>query len=163
MGYHERADGSWYGTQPRSRGPNLPDPMRRTSLLDTSHATLANFPSVMGIISGPHRTGHFAPQLLGQTVIGDFLQRIGAPSPPTPPTISRGSHLPADVLPLRSTRRLSSISGTGQEVAIDRGGMIGTPRTERMASVDLYGQGLLDNLLRSFEMVRTNMMRRFGL
>jgi len=154
MGYHERADGSWYGTQPRSRGPNLPDPMRRTSLLTTSHATgLGGFPSVMGIISGSHRTGAFAPQ----TVIGDFLQRIGAPSPPTPPTISRGSHLPATGL---TNRALSTVDGARQTVA---SGLVGGPRQVRMASVDLFGQGILGNFLRSFEQARVNVMQRFGI
>jgi len=142
--------------QPRSRYPNIPDPMHRTSLLDITNAGLDRFPSVMGIISGGGKS-----YLTPQTVIGDLLGRSARPSRPSTPTYNpRGSHRPADGI---TSRRLSSVSGTGQEVAIDRGGMIGAPRTERMASVDMFGQGLLGSLLKSFEMVRTNMMRRFGL
>jgi len=156
MGFlQEDSRGNPYGMKPRSRAPNLPDPMHRTSLLTTSHATgLGDFPSVMGIISGSHRTGPLAPQVAG-LLLGQFV-RPSLPAEYNP----RGSHRPADGL---TSRRLSSIDGAGQAVAIDRGGIVGAPRQVRMASVDMFGQGIIGNVLANFERIRSNTMRRFGL
>jgi len=152
----KRTDGTVYGTQPRSRGPNIPDPMRRTSLLTTSHATgLGDFPSVMGIVSGSPRTGYLAPQILGQTVIGDLLGRFSRPV--SPAFNPRGSHLPASGL---TSRALSTVDGARQTVA---SGLVGGPRQVRMASVDMHQQGLIGNFLRSFEQARVNVMQRFGI
>jgi len=127
--------------QTRRSGRNLPEPYGRGTIASVGRVPLANFPSVLSIISGGSgRTGYLSPQMFAQSHV-------------------RGSHLPARGDALTRGRTFVS-NGAVSSPSVDRFG----PRESPV----VFGQPLfpgvvIDAAIKNFEWARSNIMRRFGL